>query len=196
MPNFLYPSFEGIYKSDKPSSRLLEKLATRISSGGLIPKVAKGQNQHELLDKILSRIESSKLFQKIAKSRNQYEIVEMTDQSLRFKSNSLLAGANIGLNDVSLRIDNSNGEVHYRVSYLTWAGYGIFLGIVIGIFFILGEFIFPADWYPPEPIKKYIFYPFVGFWCLIWPWILIPMHKEPARNLLIKIMDEVNQAKE
>jgi len=108
----------------------------------------------------------------------------------------LLPRINIGINDVSLRIDGTNGEVHYRVLYPTWASYGIFLGMVIGIFFILGEFIFPADWYLPEPIKNYIFYPFVGFWCLICPWILIPMHKEPTRNLLIKIMDEANQAKE
>ena len=139
MLNFLHPSFEGIYKPDNLSPRFIDKIASRIQSTGLLPKAAKG--------------------------RNQYEIVERTDHSLRLKAVGLLTGINVGLNDVSLQVNNSNGEVHYRISYWTWAGYCVFLGIVIGIFFILVEFIFPADWYPPELIKKYIFYPFVGFWC-------------------------------
>jgi hypothetical protein len=31
------------------------------------------------------------------------------------------------------------------------------------------------------------------FWSVIWPWVLISLHKRPLRRLLARIVDEVDQ---
>jgi hypothetical protein len=32
----------------------------------------------------------------------------------------------------------------------------------------------------------------VLFWGLVWPWLLIPMHKRPLRRLVVRLITEVD----
>jgi len=166
--NFLLPYFSGIYKPQKLSPTILETLAQRVRA--------------------------KKVFPWASARRNQYVIVEQSHQKLRFRATTLWTGAFLGLNDVTLRTDKVPGAVHYSVSYWIWAGYCIGLGLFIAAA-ILGSIAllpFPAE---KAQIRAYpwAFWGLLLFWCLIWPWILIAMHKLFVPKALIRILEEANK---
>ena len=168
------PSFTGVHKPDRLSSDFIAKLAKRIRSAALFPFASK--------------------------RRNQYRTVEQTEDSLWFRSTGLLTGINIGLNDVRIHIHRNAGEIRYDVSYWTWGKYCIYLclgpGLLLGLFLVtpfFGLYVFPADWYPPLKVIKTWGIPSIIFWGLIWPWMLIQLHKRAAAKCLTRIFDEVNE---
>ncbi len=172
MNSTFHPSFNGVYHPESMPDDFLDKIAERIASG---------------------------LFPLAPPSRNRYEVVERTDDSLRFRSRGLLTGINIGLNDVRLRIDGDAREIRYEVSYWTWAKYSIYLclgiGGLLGIVMIalsFGWYIFPMNLYPSNYLITTVGLPMIIFWGLIFPWILIALHKRPASRCLMNIFDEAN----
>ncbi len=172
MSSRFQPRYSGSHKPESLCNDFIQKLRARVNKG---------------------------LFSMASSRRNQYKIVEQSETSLHFCSSSLLTGINIGLNDVQIQVDQTSGEIRYDVSYWTWAKYSIFLclgiGLVLGFFLLtplFGLYLFPKDQYPPLIVMKVGIIPMVIFWGLVWPWILIPLHKGPASKCLAKILDEVN----
>jgi hypothetical protein len=166
------PRYSGCHKPDSLHDDFIQRLAARVSQG---------------------------LFSMAPASRNRYVVVEQSDTALRFRSDSVLTGINIGLNDVRIQVDHAGGEIQYDVSYWTWAKYSIFLclglGVAMGVMLLtplFGLYLFPKDQYPPLLIIKVAIIPMIVFWGLIWPWILIPFHKRPSAKCLTRIIDEVN----
>jgi len=44
-----------------------------------------------------------------------------------------------------------------------------------------------------NPFHSWMLWSMFGFWCLIWPWILIAGHKLFVPKALIRILDEANK---
>ena len=176
MFSIFLPQFSGTYQPETISTQLMTNLSKRLTTGGVFP------------------LASSR--------RNRYEVLEHTDTALRFRSTSLLTGITIGLNDVSLRLDQSQPvqpAIHYHVRFWTWAKYAIFL--CLGIIAPCGIFILPPlfgiDLVPPHYIApvsqiKMVGIPMLVFWGLVWPWLLIALHKKHAARCLENILAEVN----
>lgn len=168
MGNFLLPYFSGLYKPQKLSPTILETLAQRVRA--------------------------KKVFPWASARRNQYVIAEQSYQKLRFRATTLWTGAFLGLNDVTLRTDKVPGTVHYSVSYWIWAGYCIGLGLFIAAAILGSILLFQISGYTANnPLHSRMLWSMLGFWCLIWPWILIAGHKFFVPKALIRILDEANK---
>jgi len=168
------PEYSGVYKPLSLRDDFIEKLAARVDKG---------------------------LFPVASSARNRYRVVERSDDSLRFCSVGLPTGINIGINDVNIQVARQSGEIRYGATYWTWARYNIFLCLGIGLSLgvvlltpLLGLYLLPKEQYPPLSVMKIAILPMVIFWGLAWPWILVLIHKRPAKRCLTRILDEVNTA--
>ncbi|MFQ5526303.1 MAG: hypothetical protein ACE5GX_08575 [Thermoanaerobaculia bacterium] len=177
MLGLLHPSFEGVWRPGTLSADFARKLAARVRTGLLPAAKAK---------------------------RNRYEILTETDSSLHFRSTTLLTGANIGWNDVELRADPGQGRVTYRVEFWAWTRFCVLLGLALGAVFaalvvlpvLTGTYLFSESYYPSQAEVLYFALPMMIFWCLVWPWILVAMHKRPARRGFEGLLREVNESPE
>lgn len=173
MLGLFHPSFEGVWAPESLSGDFARRMAQRVRSG-LLPAAKR--------------------------RRNRYEVLSDTDESVRFRSTSVLTGANIGWNDVELRVDSRQRVVRYRVSYWTWAGYCVGLGLVLALAFaalvvapvLTGSYLLDESYYPSRSEVLFVALPIMAFWCLLWPWILVAMHKRPARAGFENLLNEVN----
>ena len=157
--------FVGVHKPETIADDFLDRLAARVNSG---------------------------LFPMASPRRNHYLLVKQADTSLHFRSLGLLTSWNIGLNDVKIEINREAGEIRYDVRCDKWSGIGVGFGGLLFLFFIVGQYVLPANYYPPKSYQ-YLFWPFVGFWCFVWPWILTAMQKGPAAKCLTRILSDVNR---
>lgn len=111
---------------------------------------------------------------------------------------------NVGVNDVPLRAVG-DGDIEYSVRYPRWAAYVVSLGALLGIAFI-AVFLFSdieaqqdrysivADPVLSRTVASALFWALVVFWSVIWPWILIVMHRPFVSKLLERIIREVDGA--
>ena len=166
MTNIFHPSFTGSFTPAHLSQDFIVNLAERLHTG---------------------------LFPTASERRNQYEIETQSDDSLQFRSANLLSGINIGLNDVSIQVNREKGEVNYRVTYRTWAKHCIGLGLIIAFILVTGRYLLTPKSYSGQYVDM-VFWPSVIFWCVIWPWLLIPIHKGSAKKCLNRVLDEVNSS--
>ena len=170
------PNISGEYSPEHLSERFLDRLADRIHSG------------------LLSRA---------SKSRNSYVITGKTENRLSFRSSGLWTGINVGLNNVSVQLDTSsriNPQVIYQVQYWVWTTYCVLLCLAIGVFLIASRYYFFPElfeklWHKQSDIYyEFIFWAFLIFWGILWPWFLVAFHKKSIPKLLKHIFDEVNQS--
>ncbi|GEM_PF-3673916 len=174
MSSFLQPAFSGIHKPESLQKDFIQKLAERINQGFLQIALPK---------------------------RNRYEILEQTENSIHFHSVNVLTGITIGLNDVNIQVDKESNEIRFTVSYWTWAKFSFILcfsiAFLVGFFLmtpLFGIYLFSKESYPSLLTIKTVIIPMVVFWGVIWPWLLIIMHKGPASKCLCRILDEVNKS--
>ncbi len=173
MLGLFHPSFEGEWRPGRLAADLTERLAGRVRSG-LLP-AAKAR-------------------------RNRYELLTETNDSVRFRSVTFLTGINIGWNDVEVRIDRRSGSATFSVRFWSWTRYCVLLGLALGLVFaalvvlpvLLEVYLFPESFYPSREEVLLIALPMMAFWCLLWPWLLVAMHKKQARRAFVRLLDEVN----
>jgi hypothetical protein len=136
--------------------------------------------------------------------RSRYAVTTYTQQELAFRASDIMTAINVGLNQVILRTPG-NRNVEYSVSYRKWAAYvvglGAFLGIALVVAFLFWDIETQIDQYPfaSDPVSNRtiglaFFWVLVVFWAVVWPWILIIMHRPFARKLLNRIIREVDIA--
>lgn len=168
-----HPSFEGVWKPDRLAGDYAERLVDRVRAG-LLP-VASAR-------------------------RNRYEIVAQAGDCVRFRSTTFWTAINIGWNDVEVRIDNRAGLARFSVRFWPWTRYCVLLGLGLGAIFaalvvvpvLAGTFLFPESFYPARGEVIKVALPMMAFWCLLWPWILVAMHRGQARKAFTRLLDEVN----
>jgi hypothetical protein len=117
------------------------------------------------------RIESG-LLPRASARRSRYAVVRHGPDGLAFRARDWLTAVNVGLNEVELSA--SPGRARYRIEYRRWAPGETIPGLTIGQNVAVG-------------------WSMVLFWGLLWPWILIGLHKRPLRMRMERIISEVDQ---
>lgn len=133
--------------------------------------------------------------------RSNYALSNLGPHQAEVAAADWWTAINVGLNRVTLRIDA--GIVHYRVVYWRWASYVLalcgLLGLVSLAWFLLPGTggILPGATAPAETGLTLTQYYLVAiansvFWGLIFPWILIVLHKGRLRRLMMTILTAVD----
>ena len=165
------------------------KLFTPITSGTYVAELSS-----DFLSALADRVRSG-LFPIAAASRNAYEVVSQDQQALRFRSTNLWTGINVGLNDVTVSLDDS-GQVKYTIKYWSWTKYAVALCMTLFLIAVLsltvGRAVLPAAWFVEFDNAPWFGISMLVFWGLLWPWILTAMHKKHARGCLEDILNDVN----
>jgi hypothetical protein len=176
---FLFPAFDGKVNIASSDAAFLEGMKTRVQAGLLTGK---------------------------SHWRSRYAIAGNTEEELAFRASGMMTAINVGLNEVTLRTAGDH-SLEYSVSYLRWAAYVVGLGACLGIAFVLaflfldveaqiGRYSFVADPVLNRSVGLAFFWILILFWAVVWPWILIAMHRPVARRLLDRIIREVDAAVE
>ena len=76
------------------------KLLSPYFSGSYEPRSC----TNDFLETLTQRVES-KFFTMALDAQSQYKITESSADSLKFHSTNILTGINIGLNDISIKVD-------------------------------------------------------------------------------------------
>jgi hypothetical protein len=134
--------------------------------------------------------------------RSRYTVTRQARDRLAFRAADWLTAFNVGLNDVELAV--STGRVQYAIQYRRWAAYSLLLsaaiGVAIGMVFLLIDLRDYVDRHPSRMLPGLstdqnvaIGWAMVIFWGFVWPWILIWRHKRPVRQLMDRIIGEVDR---
>ena len=109
---------------------------------------------------------------------------------------------NVGLNELELELPQK-GTVRYRVQYWRWTAFAVgacgLLGL-IGLLLILATDVrgyiaeSPSRMIPGFSVEQNVrfLWAMVVFWGLVWPWLLVLLHKRPLRRLITRILAEVD----
>lgn len=135
-------------------------------------------------------------------TRNQYTVTREGRDTLSFRAANWLTAFNVGLNNVEVSV--SAGQARYSIEYRRWAAYGVALsaaiGLVLAVVFLVIDIREYASRHPGSMIPGLtpdqnvaIGWAMVIFWGLVWPWILIGLHKRPLRRLMDRIIGEVEE---
>ena len=133
--------------------------------------------------------------------RSNYVIAEGASDRLRVRAADWWTAFNVGLNE--LELEPRPGVVHYRVRYWRWAGYALGVSAILGLIGLLLLLAFdarayianhPASQVPGLSIDQSvaIAWSMVLFWGFVWPWLLIAMHKRPLRDLIARLIADVD----
>jgi hypothetical protein len=132
--------------------------------------------------------------------RSNYVITQAGTDRLQFRAADWWTALNVGLNEVELR--SGQGTVDYHVRYWRWAKYVLALsgGLgLVGIILLLATdargYIARSPGMPPGlTVDQYLVFAWamVVFWGLVWPWILIFLHKRPLHRLITRLITEVD----
>lgn len=136
--------------------------------------------------------------------RSNYVVSGASHDHVEIRAADRTTSSNVGLNTVVLRYVHP-GTIHYRIQYWPWARFALGLsgGIgLIGIILLLGFDVrgYIADhessMVPGLSIEQNlgIAWLMVLFWGFVWPWLLIAMHKRPLRELITRLIAEMDAA--
>ena len=161
---FFVPEFHGQITLEHLPDDFVQRLERRVESGLLVP----GQ-----------------------RARAHYRVLSSDHDEVTFAAEGFLTQYNIGLNRVTIRRAGAN-QLEYQVSYWGWTGYTVAHGTMMGILFVALYAFWPEM---RREIAMYaygatLFWSLVGFFCLLWPWLLTAFHKGPARQALERILRE------
>ena len=173
----LSPTFEGKAAIKAPAAAFFQRFKERVETGLLENKPHR---------------------------RARYEVVRHTGNELVFRAADILTAISVGLNEVELHAA-AGGGIAYAVSYRRWTAYVVALGAVLAlgilIAFVFGNITGSIDRYTLLPGQEMngnlgfgLFWGFVLFWTVFWPWILVILHRPFARRLLVRIIGEVDRA--
>lgn len=145
----------------------------------------------DFTDRMAHRVKEG-LFMPGSRLRANYSVRSRERDVLHFGSDSVWTSINVGLNEVTLRRTGPT-SIEFRFTYWTWLLYGVGLCGLIGLFLVAGYVALPAmrEAVSAQQINTYIFWGMIVFWGLLWPWILVVLHKRPAARALERIIVEV-----
>ena len=147
------------------------------------------------------RVESGLL---ASRSRNHYLTSRQGADHLDFRAADWPTALNVGLNDVHLKAEPDH-SLNYTIRYRRWALFALMMGAAFLILFasvllmmdMRGYFeTHPASRVPGLSTNQNlaIAWALGLFWGLVWPWVLIFLHKRPLRRLMERIISEVDHA--
>lgn len=169
------PHIEGALPIQAPNARFIAALRQRVENG---------------------------LFTGQHGAREHYEIVKSDPEFIRVRAVGWWTAINVGLNDLKLNFSES-GKLQFRLSYWRWAAYCIVHCAVLGLagaasFLALDIRSYianhPGARFPSLSIDQNldVVWSTVLFWGLVWPWVLIALHKRPLRRLVERLITEID----
>ncbi len=138
----------------------------------------------------------------VSPNRNRYLLTKSEPRALRFHADGWPTAFNVGLNDVDLTLQSAT-TIHYRIRFMRWACYSAALGAAVGLSLIAFLVLFDVRTYIEQhPGPEYlglspeqnvaIAWAMALFWGFAGPWILVAMHKRPLRELMNRLIAEVD----
>jgi len=154
-------------------------------------------------DAFVRRIESG-LLGPASGRRNRYGVTRRAADGLVFRAVNGWTAYNIGLNEVDFSLAPP-GTIRYQVRYPRWAGYVVgvsaFLGGLLAVVFVVIDIrtyiaTHRFSQIPGLTVEQNlaVAWGLAVFFFIVWPWILIALHKGPLRRALEQVIREVDAA--
>ncbi len=134
--------------------------------------------------------------------RSRYIVTRAAADRLDVSAADWWTAVNVGLNEVELHASGT-GQVRFTIRYWRWATYGIAFSACLG--FALAAVFLALDLRSYVESNRAFMIPglsvdqnvvvawtMVAFWGLVWPWLLIALHKRPLRRLMKRLIAEVD----
>lgn len=168
------PEFRGRFECRTEPRVFLERVAERVRDGFLV---------------------------RGSQVRASYEVAQRDAGSLHVRSTDFWSDYNIGLNDV--RLSAESGGVAYEVTYWRWTRGAVVHAAILAATLAVFYFLPSETWGIAAQIRQQppdrrvwalaIFWGSIGFWGLLWPWLLARLHRGPAERALRRILREVDE---
>ena len=182
-----------------------DKLAIRIGRTGQGPALDMNPFQprfqgeldlptvpQDFTSRIADRVRQG-LFLPGSRNRANYSVRGSTLDEIRFGADDLWTAINVGLNEVEIRRVGTDC-LSYDVQFRRWRNYAVGLGLIMaGVFalIILGATSMGFEkWIGAGQMKEAGGIAIGAFFCLLWPWILVAIHKRFAAKCLVRILRE------
>jgi hypothetical protein len=157
--SFLKPEFEGEIAFDPLPPDFIERIERRVEAGLLVPG---------------------------HRARAEYRITAKSRDGIAFSAGGFATAYAIGLNEVTILRGGMHG-LRYRVSFWRWmraaALHGALLGVAIAVAYLL---LPPMQRSVAE--SPALFWSFLGFWSLVFPWMLGAVHRRFAERALVNVL--------
>lgn len=144
----------------------------------------------DFVDRIRQRVETGLLSPGL-RTRADYRVTSSDRDAIRFGARGFLTTYNVGLNDVTVR-RSGRSQVHYHVTYWRWTWYAVANGLLPAIALALANAFFPAvrQAFTNVPGGLSSLLGILGFFALVWPWLLSALHRRFAEQALRRILRE------
>ena len=137
-----------------------------------------------------------------SRQRENYSIVESTPKIIQVRAIGWWTATNVGLNDLNLNFADP-GIIHFRLDFWRWSVYCLGLSLALGLGGALTFLMIDIRDYitdhsgsriPGLSIQQNMYFAWgiLSFWALIWPWILIALHKRTLRRLIVRLVGEID----
>lgn len=145
----------------------------------------------DVIARIRSRVEAG-LFRPGTRSRADYRVLSTDRDAITFTAGGFLTAYAIGLNEVTVRRTGRN-QLGYRATYWRWTlgavTHGLLLGLALGLLYLFVPQMRQDVAATPGGVTTSV--AIMGFFCLIWPWLLSLLHRPNAERALQNILREV-----
>jgi hypothetical protein len=129
-------------------------------------------------------------------------VTESGPSRLQVRAADWWTAINVGLNEVDLRIAQQ-GTVSYRVRYWRWASFAFglsamlaLIGIVLLLTVDVRAYIARESFHRLPGLSAdqnvLLIWGIVAFCALVWPWLLIQLHKPVLQRLMRRLITEVD----
>jgi hypothetical protein len=133
--------------------------------------------------------------------RSRYTVTRADRGRFSFRASDWKTAVAVGLNEVDVSV--TPGRARFQIRYPRWAAFVLGLCGTFGAAFILFLLLFDLRGYlerHPDPAmmgmspgQGVAFAWAMGlFWGFLWPWLLIGLHRRPVRQLMERLIADVD----
>ena len=143
------------------------------------------------VDRMARRIEKG-LLAPGSRRRANYVVRSRSSDAVTFSADDFWTAFNIGLNDVELRRADGN-RVAYHASFSRWAAYAAVQGLAVAVAVLIAVLLLPGG---QTEVARYggwgwpLLIILLAFFGLVWPRVLVVMHRRFASRALERIVRE------
>ena len=158
------PEFEGEMTFASLPDDFVERIRQRVATGFLCPGV---------------------------RARADYRVDAADRDQIRIEAHGFLTSYNIGLNEITVRKGGPN-RLRYQVRYWRWTWFAVVNSLVPGLIIVLTAACYPEmrSAYTTAPGGLPAVAGILGFFSLVWPWLLTAFHRRFAERALQRILRE------
>src|SRR5215471_1781390 len=144
----------------------------------------------DFVDRLRQRVETGLLCPGI-RTRADYRVASSDRDAIHFEAHGFLTAYNVGLNDVTVT-RSGRSQLHYHVTYWRWTWYAVANGLLPAATLALVNAFFPAmrAAFTNAPGGLISVLEILGFFALVWPWMLTALHRRFAEQALQRILRE------